>query len=107
MNPLFKKASSRDLSNPLNQQAYLLETHNASDLLHKEIDINCAEQELLKQRIQLMKNFANDLPDFDSEYSMLRAQIQMDQVELDEIKRREDALTEQLHTLEQRKQKNR
>lgn len=103
MEPPIKKASSRDFSNPKNQQAYLHETHNAFDLLHKEIDINHAEQELLTKRIQLMKNFVNDLPDFDSEYSMLRAQIQMDQVELDEIKRRESALSEQLNIIEQQK----
>ena len=105
MEPLFKKAPDREFSKPKNQEAYLLETHNAFDLLHKEIDINRAEQELLKQRIDLMKNFVNDLPDFDSEYSMLRTQIQMDQIELDEIKRRENFLSEQLNQLTQKKHK--
>ena len=91
-----KKAPARDFSKPENQQAYVLESHNGIDLLHKEMDVNRAEQALLLQRIQMMKALVNDIPSSDSEYSMLLAQIQMDQVEFDEIKRRENAITEQL-----------
>jgi hypothetical protein len=99
MEPLLNKISERDLLKPENQKAYVLETHNAFDLLQKEVDINHAEQELLSKRIQMMKNFVNDLPSCDSEYSMMMAQIQMDLIELDEIKRREEAISKQLHEL--------
>jgi len=102
MKQLFNKPTF-DLSTPEHQRDFVLEAHNAFDLIHKELDINHAEQEIIAQRIKMMQNFVNDLPSSDSEYSMLTTQIQMDRVELDEIKRRENDLTEQLNKLSQPK----
>ena len=106
MKSSLKKAPSANLSDPENQQAYLQDTHNGIDLLHKEIDINRAEQELITERIKLMTDFVNDLPSSDPQFSMLRAQIQMDQIELDEIKRRENTIVEHVKTLSKQNKLN-
>jgi hypothetical protein len=97
--PQFKKESPPDFSKPENQQAFLLEAHNAAALLQKEIDVNQAEQDLLSQRIRMMKEFINQMPASDPQYSLLITQAQMDQIELDELKRREGMISEQLKKL--------
>lgn len=92
-----KKQKVRNFANPDDQVAYVLEAHNAIDLMHKELDINLAEQNILSDRILTMKNFINDLPENDLKHSALLTQIQMDQIELDEIKRRERILVDELN----------
>jgi FtsZ-binding cell division protein ZapB len=99
--PLKKEKS--DFSDPQVQEAYIKDAHDAISLLHKELDINHAEQELIKKRLQLMNDFCNDLPSSDPQYSMIRIQIQMDQVELDELKRRENDLLERINLLVRKK----
>ncbi len=96
MQPFQKKENAPDFSNPLVQQAFIQDTHNSKDLIQKELDVNQAEQILLKKRILLMKDFINDLPSSDPQYSMLVIQVQMDQVEIDELKNREHLLTQKL-----------
>ena len=96
MQPAIKKETDSNIFKPEIQQKYVHDTHNALELLHKELDINLIEQSLLSERIDMMKKFINDLPSFDSEYSTLAAQIQMDQIELDEVKQRENKITEEL-----------
>lgn len=58
--------------------------------------MNQAEQNLLVKRVQLMKGFVNDLPSSDPQYSMLLTQIQMDQIELDELRVRAHLLSQKL-----------
>ena len=97
---LRKKDPSPDFSKPDTQKAYVQEAHNAPDLLHKEIDVNRAEQGLLIERIRLMTNLINDLPESDPEYIVLLTQTQMDQIELDELKQREEAIGIQLNSIQ-------
>lgn len=85
-----------DLSKSKNQETYVQEAHNAEALLQKEMDVNRAEQDLIRQRMQMSKSFLNELPDSDPQYSMLRTQIQMDQIELDELQVRENAIADHL-----------
>jgi hypothetical protein len=86
MTPFPEKESAPDFSDPAIQQAFVQDTKDSKSLLQKELDINQAEQILLQRRVELMKSFVNDLPSSDPQYSMLLAQIQMDQLELDELK---------------------
>ena len=96
MNAPFKDDSTPNFSKPEIRQAFVEEAHTAADLLHKELDVNLAEQALLEDRIRMMNQFINDLPSSDPQYSMMLSQLQMDQVELDELKRRADTIEEQL-----------
>lgn len=96
MNPFFKKENAPDFSDPAVQKAFVENTVDAKELLQKELDVNQAEQVLLKQRIQLAKSFVNDLPSYDPQHSTLLIQIQMDQIELDELKSRELFLIQEL-----------
>lgn len=101
MNPPFKKKPSLDLTKLHSQQEFVQGAKDAPSLLHKELSVNKAEQELLLKRIELMKSTQNDLPSYDPQYSMMQIQLQMDQIELDELKRRAERLTEQLKKLSQ------
>lgn len=90
------KENSSDFSKPEAQQAFVQNTQDSKSLLQKELDTNQAEQILLTRRIALMKTFINDLPSSDPQYSMLIAQVQMDQIELDELKTRAILLSQKL-----------
>ncbi len=96
MQPFNNKENSPNFSNPAIQKAYVQGAQNGKELTQKELDVNRAEQVLLKQRIELMKSYVNDLPSTDPQYSMLLIQIEMDQVEMDELKTREMFLIHQL-----------
>ncbi len=96
MQPFPKKESAPDFSNPDIQKAFVQDTQDGKSLLQKELTVNQAEQTLLTQRLQLMKSFLNDLPSSDPQYSLLLTQIQMDQIELDELKVRETLLIQKL-----------
>lgn len=71
---------------------------NSKELLQKELDVNKAEQLLLQKRIATMKSLLNDLPSSDPHYSMMAIQIQMDQVEIDELKYRASLISQQLES---------
>lgn len=96
MQPFPKKENAPDFSNPAVQQTFVQDTQDVKNLMQKELDVNQAEQVLLKQRILLMKTFVNDIPSSDPQYSMLLLQVQMDQIEMDELKNRELILIEKL-----------
>ncbi len=99
MDSPLKKETTPDFINAKVQQAFVQDAQNSADLLHKEILVNLAEQNLLVERIRLMNEFVNDLPSSDPQYSMILTQVQMDQIELDELKRREDSIVEQIKNL--------
>ena len=91
----FKKESAPDFSNPEVQRHFVQMTHSNGELLHKELDVNHAQQTLLKQRIEMMTGFLNDLPAIDPHYNMLLTQMQMDRIELDELKKRADLISKE------------
>ena len=77
-------------------QTFVQNTHDAKTLLQKELIVNHSEQTLLQKRIQLMRDFVGDLPSSDPQYNMILLAIQMDQVELHELKIRESSLLQKL-----------
>lgn len=91
-----KKESAPDFSNPAIQQEFVYDISDSKSLLQKELNINQAEQNLLQQRISMMKSFINDLPASDPQYSILLTQVQMDQIEMDELKTRETLLIQKI-----------
>ncbi|MBI3508401.1 MAG: hypothetical protein HY069_02025 [Chlamydiia bacterium] len=94
--PLFKKPVTPNFSDPATQLSFVEQTKSSKELMQKELDVNQSEQILLKQRIQMMEEFVNDLPSTDPQYSILSVQIKMDQVELDELKIQEQSLHQKL-----------
>lgn len=96
MQPFPQKENAPDFSKPEVQQAFVQNTEDGRALLQKELSVNQAEQNLLVKRVQLMKGFVNDLPSSDPQYSMLLTQIQMDQIELDELRIRAQLLSQKL-----------
>lgn len=94
-----KKENPPDLSKPLMQDAFVNETKDSLSLFQKELEVNRAEQNLLRKRMAMMKSFINDLPDSDPQYSMLVTQVQMDQIETDELKVRETLLIQKISDL--------
>jgi len=96
MQHFFKKETTPNFNNPAIQQAYVQDVHTSKTLMQKELDVNQTEQVLLQKRVQMMKEFINDLPASDPQYSMMVAQLQMDQIEMDELKTRETLLIQKL-----------
>ena len=96
MHPFSNKEKVPDFSKPVVQQSFVEEAHDSKALMQKELDVNQAQQALLDKRIRLMKSFINDLPSSDPQYSMLMRQVQMDQLELDELKLRAELFTQKL-----------
>ncbi len=96
MDPFPKKEITPNFSNPSIQQSFVQDTHDSKTLMQKELDVNQTEQILLQKRVQMMKEFINDLPASDPQYSMMIAQLQMDQIEMDELKTREAFLVQKL-----------
>ena len=91
-----EKERAPDFSKKAEQKIYVHDTHSYKDLILKELDVNRGEQTLLKQRIERMSSFVNDLPSSDPQYSMIRIQVEMDKVEMDELRIRETILLENL-----------
>lgn len=102
MDPFLKKDNTPNFSIPSGRQEFVQNTQNRKELLEKERDVNLVEQNLLRQRISLMKDFINDLPSSDPQYSMLCIQVKMDQIELDELQSRADFLVVQIKKEESR-----
>lgn len=98
MQPFPKNEGAPDFSNPAAQQSYVQNTHDDKNLMQKELDVNQAEQNLLEKRMELIRQFINDLPSSDPQYSMLLTQLHMDQIELDELKVRATLLVQKLTT---------
>lgn len=68
-----------------------------SELYQKELIVISAELMLLKNRIQLMKEFLNSIPSSDPDYSMLMQAIEMDQIELSELNIKMSTIENQLN----------
>ena len=94
--PFYKKPDPLNFGNPAVQKAFIEETKTGKDLMQKELSVNQESQVLLNKRILMMKEFVNDLPSSDPQYSMLLAQVQMDQIELDELKIRETIISQKI-----------
>lgn len=81
------------------KEPYLENIQSSKELLQKELDTNRAEQNLLKKRMDLMNEFVNTIPSFDPQYSSTLYQIDMDQVEIDELRFRESLIIDKLTEL--------
>lgn len=90
--------NKHNLPNKPFAQAYVQTTQDARGLLQKELIVNHSEQILLQKRIDTMREFICDLSASDPQYNMISLAIQMDQIELDELKTRELSLLDCLNT---------
>lgn len=98
--PIYKKPETPNFENLSSQRVFIEETRSNRDLMQKELNVNQEEQLLLEKRLQMMKEFINDLPSSDPQYSMLISQIQMDQIELNELKTRESIIIQKIAEIE-------
>ncbi|MBN2479816.1 MAG: hypothetical protein JXA94_06275 [Parachlamydiales bacterium] len=67
-------------------------TSKRHDLLIQELDINTQEQVLVNKRIFLLKEVMKEIPKTDPQYALLFTQLEMDRIELDELKNRHNYL---------------
>jgi len=77
----------------------MLDIEDPRTLLRKEMAINESEGVLIRKRMRLMREFINDLPSTDPQYSMIAVAIEADQVELDELQRRARAIAQKIEEL--------
>jgi hypothetical protein len=81
------------------EQAFVFGIQDAASLLRKELTVNHAEQVLLQKRVRLMREFINDLPSTDPQYSMIAGAIEMDRIELDELQLRSDSILQKMESI--------
>lgn len=93
-NPLYKKPEDPSFKNTKTQDQFVKDTTSSNDLITKELTVNRLNQGLLEKRILIMTESLNNIPSSDPQYSMMAAQIQMDKIELDELKIREKKLSQ-------------
>ena len=72
-------------------------THNDLEsrqklLIKQELDVNLQQQNIVNQSIKTIKEFFQNIPNTDPDYAILLTQMEMDQIHLDELKKREDEL---------------
>jgi hypothetical protein len=96
-NPLYKKPTDPTFQNVNEQNRFTKETQSILDLLIKEMTVNRENQNLLAKRILIMTEELNNIPASDPQYSMMAIQIQMDKIELDELKTREQILSQKIN----------
>lgn len=82
------------------ERNYVKDITSKIELLHKELDVNREEQNLINQRIDTVKEFILELPATDPQYGIVHAQLRMDQVELDELRFQEEVLLDQINKLQ-------
>lgn len=68
-------------------------------LLKQELDVNLQQQVIVNQRINLIKETFKQIPSSDPEYAILLAQMEMDQVELDELINKQEELESAISSL--------
>ena len=62
------------------------------DLLKQELDVNLQEQVIISKKINLIKDLFQKISTTNPQYSILVQQLEMNQIELDEFKYREDEI---------------
>ena len=86
------KSPAPNFANPAVQRSFVDGVDSANELMHKELDVNQAEQNLLQKRILLLKDSIDNLPSSDPQYSMMLHMMNSDKIELDELKIRAAAI---------------
>jgi len=81
------------------EKRFVYDVKDAKSLLQKELAVNHSEQTLLEKRMQLMREFMNDLPSSDPQYSMIASAIEMDRIELDELRCQSSAILQKMEQL--------
>jgi len=92
----FSKPEGSDFSNENAFYSFAENIHSDQDLIQKELALGRAREMLLAQRIETAKSLMNDTSTNDPQYLTLFTQIQMDQIELIELKFREEDLKKHL-----------
>ncbi|NGX63300.1 MAG: hypothetical protein KR126chlam6_00708 [Candidatus Anoxychlamydiales bacterium] len=69
-----------------------------ANLLKEELEVNFQEQILVNKRISLIKETFKTMPNTESDYAILLTQVEMDQIQLDELKYRENELKARIFT---------
>lgn len=62
------------------------------DILKQELDLNIELQRIVEKRIKLLKETSLEIPNTQPEYAILSSQLEMDKIELDELKYREEQI---------------
>jgi hypothetical protein len=61
-------------------------------LLKQELDVNLQQQAIVNKKLNLIKEVLKNLPNTTPEYAILLTQLEMEQIDLDELKYREEEL---------------
>lgn len=90
--PLFKKNEDPSISNLQYQNRLIQETKTPKELVQQELTVNKIYQQEIQKRICILKESIKNLPRHHPNITFLMAQLEMDRIELDELKIREKEL---------------
>ena len=90
--PLFRKNEDPSIADLQYQNQIIEETKSPKDLVQKELTINKLYQQEIQKRIHILKESIKNLPQHDPNITFLMTQLEMDRIELDELKIREKNL---------------
>lgn len=68
-------------------------------LLKQELDVNIEEQGVVNQRLNLLKETLEKFPNTDPQYAILFTQKEMDQIQLDELIKRQEEIEDIIRSL--------
>jgi hypothetical protein len=70
-----------------------------SALFKQELDIIQQEQIYVKKRIDLLKETLKEIPSTLPDYAILIAQLEMDQIQLDELQNKEEIIKDSINAI--------
>lgn len=90
--PLFKRNEDPSIASLQYQNQFIEEAKTPKDLVQKELTVNKLYQQEIQKRIHILKESIQKLPHHDPNISFFMTQLEMDRIELDELKIREKEL---------------
>jgi hypothetical protein len=85
------------------EMSSLSSKNNKLDILRKDLEVNTEEQVIINKKLMILQDTINETANTDPSYALIQTQINMNQIELDEIKIRAEDLKKQLKIIAKQK----
>jgi hypothetical protein len=73
---------------------------NKLAILKNDLEVNAEEQVIINKKLMILQDTINETPNTDPSFALIQTQINMNKIELDEIKIRAEEIKNQLKIIE-------